>query len=77
MQFWNTRPYCLEAATYQRLDVETLSGLDLGDLFLRELLENRRLSSVVETEHEDLRLLGGVLPQVTKQVEESHFYPWN
>ena len=61
-----------EISTYQRLNVETLRRLDLRDLFLGEFLENGSLSSVVETENEDLRLLGGILAQVTKQVEESH-----
>lgn len=50
--------------TYQRFDVEALGRFDLRDLFFGQFLEDGRLTSVIETEHEDLSLLSRLSSQV-------------
>ena len=58
--------------TYQGLDVEALSRLNLGDLFLGQFLEDRRFTCIIKAEHEDLRFFSTLSSQVAQQIKKSH-----
>ena len=51
----------LEAFVHERLNVESLGGHDVGDIFLRELLQDSGLAGIVKAEHEDACLVVGAL----------------
>ena len=58
--------------TYHALNVETLSGHDVGNLLVGERLENSGLTSVIKTKHEDTSFLLALL-QTAQQFKETHY----
>ena len=55
-----------ETVVHQRLDIKTLCWRHVSDAFFGQFLQNRRLSSVVQTKHQNTCLL--VRPfQLTQQ----------
>jgi hypothetical protein len=65
--------FCIPStiSTYQRLNVESLRGHDLIDVFLAHRLQDGRLSRVVQAEHQNPGLLVTFL-QAAKQIQKSH-----
>jgi hypothetical protein len=57
---------------HQRLDIETLGGHDLSNVFIGKLLQNRGLSGVVKTENQQTSLLVG-LQTTSSQVHPIRF----
>ena len=57
--------------TYNCFDVETLSGLNLGDVFGWQSLQDGRLSWIVQTEDKDTTL-PVVSLEATQKVKKSH-----
>ena len=61
----------LRLMTYQGFDVETLGGHNLRDVFLGECSQNRRLTSVIQAEHNNPGLTLLFLEH-TELAKESH-----
>lgn len=61
----------LETILYEGLDVETLGGHDMRNLLIGELLQNRGLSSIVETEEKDTNLFVTLL-KLAEEIEKTH-----
>lgn len=57
--------------TYDCFDVETLGGLDSGNVLFGERLQDRRLARVVEAEDENTRFLVSSL-EGTQKIKKTH-----
>lgn len=47
----------LKPVSHQRFDIEALCRHDMGDVFLAQSLEDGRLPRIVETQHQQSRLV--------------------
>ena len=65
-----------EYSTYERLDVEALSGCNVLIGLLRKRLQDGGLTGVVETQNKDTCLLGLRL-QTAEQLQQTHFSSFN